>query len=108
MTTLHGASKELQSLEDQVPNRTDWKYEMRREAQEILPGPSLASGPPPRSDQPGQAADRSERTGLYVGPFQPSTKRDILNALGVTHILCIAETREAQVCELRTVSCVRK
>lgn len=36
-------------------------------------------------------------TGLYVGPFQPSTKREILKNLGVTHILCIAETREAQV-----------
>jgi hypothetical protein len=38
MASLHGASRELQALEDQVPNRTDWKYEMRREAQEILPG----------------------------------------------------------------------
>ncbi|KWU41460.1 phosphatases II [Rhodotorula sp. JG-1b] len=72
MASLHGASRELQALEDQVPNRTDWKYEMRREAQEILPG-------------------------LYVGPFQPSMKREVLKNLGVTHILCIAETREAQV-----------
>ncbi|GAA5969055.1 hypothetical protein JCM8115_000290 [Rhodotorula mucilaginosa] len=72
MASLHGASRELQALEDQVPNRTDWKYEMRREAQEILPG-------------------------LYVGPFQPSTKREILKNLGVTHILCIAETREAHI-----------
>lgn len=38
MASLHGASKELQELEERVQNRTDWKYEMRREAQEILPG----------------------------------------------------------------------
>lgn len=40
MASLHGASKELQELEERVQNRTDWKYEMRREAQEILPGTS--------------------------------------------------------------------
>ncbi|POY70747.1 hypothetical protein BMF94_6157 [Rhodotorula taiwanensis] len=72
MSTLHGASKELQALEDQVQNRTDWKYEMRRDAQEILPG-------------------------LYVGPFQPSWKREVLQGLGITHILCIAETRESHI-----------
>lgn len=72
MASLHGASKELQELEERVQNRTDWKYEMRREAQEILPG-------------------------LYVGPFQPSWKRETLDHLGITHILCIAETREAHI-----------
>lgn len=32
--------------------------------------------------------------GLFVGPFQPSWKIDTLQALGITHILCIAESRE--------------
>lgn len=31
-------SQALQQLEQQVTNRLEWKYEMRREAQEILPG----------------------------------------------------------------------
>ncbi|GAA6055509.1 hypothetical protein JCM3770_006295 [Rhodotorula araucariae] len=70
MSSLNGISPELQALEDQVPNKSDWRYEMRREAQEILPG-------------------------LYVGPFQPSWKLDKLQAMGITHILCIAEGREA-------------
>ncbi|GAA6000686.1 hypothetical protein JCM10207_004609 [Rhodosporidiobolus poonsookiae] len=69
MSGLNGISAELQALEDQVPNKVEWKYEMRREAQEILPG-------------------------LYVGPFQPSWKLDTLKNLGITHILCIAESRE--------------
>ncbi|GAA6038510.1 hypothetical protein JCM8097_004605 [Rhodosporidiobolus ruineniae] len=69
MSGLNGISPELQALEEQVQNKLEWRYEMRREAQEILPG-------------------------LYVGPFQPSWKLDILQGLGITHILCIAETRE--------------
>ncbi|BGO89040.1 hypothetical protein NBRC10512_001905 [Rhodotorula toruloides] len=72
MSTLHGMSYELQSLEDQVQNKREWKYEMRREAQEILPG-------------------------LFVGPFQPSWKLEVLQSLGITHILCIAETREQHI-----------
>jgi len=39
----------------------------------------------------------ASRTGLYVGPFQPSWKLEILQGLGITHILCIAESREAYV-----------
>ncbi|GAA5862546.1 hypothetical protein JCM8547_002099 [Rhodosporidiobolus lusitaniae] len=69
MSGLNGVSPELQALEDQVPNKVEWRYEMRREAQEILPG-------------------------LYIGPFQPSWKLEVLQKLGITHILCIAETRE--------------
>ncbi|KAL8279330.1 hypothetical protein RQP46_008367 [Phenoliferia psychrophenolica] len=42
---------------------------MRRDAQEILPG-------------------------LFVGPFQPSWKIDLLQSLGITHICCIYESRE--------------
>lgn len=32
--------------------------------------------------------------GLFVGPFQPSWRLATLQALGITHILCIAESRE--------------
>lgn len=42
-----------------------------------------------------RADGSASRTGLYVGPFQPSWKLETLNSLGVTHILCIAESREA-------------
>lgn len=38
MSGLNGISPELQALEDQVQNKQEWRYEMRREAQEILPG----------------------------------------------------------------------
>ncbi|GAA6004056.1 uncharacterized protein JCM10292_005858 [Rhodotorula paludigena] len=69
-STINGISAELQALEDAVPNKVDWRYEMRREAQEILPG-------------------------LFVGPFQPSWKLETLQGLGITHILCIAEPRES-------------
>jgi serine/threonine/tyrosine-interacting protein len=47
----------------------DWKYEMRREAQEILPR-------------------------LYVGPYQSSRSFEALQALGITHIVCLSESRE--------------
>lgn len=88
MSTLHGMSYELQSLEDQVQNKREWKYEMRREAQEILPGASCASRGV-RGETDGMRV-----TGLFVGPFQPSWKLEVLQSLGITHILCIAETRE--------------
>lgn len=32
--------------------------------------------------------------GVYVGPFQPSWNLETLTRLGITHILCIAESRE--------------
>ncbi|GAA5837473.1 hypothetical protein JCM3766R1_000457 [Sporobolomyces carnicolor] len=68
---LNGISPELAQLEAQYgANKKEWRYEMRREAQEIVPG-------------------------LYVGPFQPSWKLEILQGLGISHILCIAESREA-------------
>lgn len=68
-SSLNGISPELSALEAQVQNKLEWKYEMRREAQEILPG-------------------------LFIGPFQPSWKLEALQALGITHVLCIAESRE--------------
>lgn len=66
---MNGISEALQKLDDLVPNKQEWKYEMRREAQETLPG-------------------------VYVGPFQPSWNLETLTRLGITHILCIAESRE--------------
>ncbi|GAA5906603.1 hypothetical protein JCM8208_000494 [Rhodotorula glutinis] len=68
--SLCGPSPELAALDAQVPNKVEWRYEMRRDAQETLPG-------------------------LYVGPFQPSWKLEVLKGLGITHILCIADPREA-------------
>ncbi|KAI8366633.1 protein-tyrosine phosphatase-like protein [Radiomyces spectabilis] len=51
-------------------NVEDWRYEMRREMQEILPG-------------------------LFLGPF--SCCRDVphLYAFGITHIVCLMDNREA-------------
>ncbi|WVF71536.1 hypothetical protein IAT40_006344 [Kwoniella sp. CBS 6097] len=49
----------------------EWKYEMRREAQEILPG-------------------------LYLGPFQASTNLDKMRLMGITHILCVRDQKEAR------------
>ncbi|SCV72319.1 BQ2448_3856 [Microbotryum intermedium] len=66
---MSGMSPALQRLEEALPNRVDWRYEMRREAQQILPG-------------------------LFIGPFQPSWNLQTLARLGITHILCIAESRE--------------
>lgn len=43
---------------------------MRREAQEIIPG-------------------------LYVGPYQSSRDLGKLQQLGITHVCCVSETREA-------------
>lgn len=38
--SLCGPSPELAALDAQVPNKVEWRYEMRREAQETLPGAS--------------------------------------------------------------------
>ncbi|KAF5361043.1 hypothetical protein D9756_004856 [Leucocoprinus leucothites] len=54
----------------QGPGDVEWKYEMRRECQEILPG-------------------------LLLGPFAASKSLETLNALGVTHIVCIRDAKEA-------------
>jgi hypothetical protein len=47
----------------------DWKYEMRREAQQIIPG-------------------------LYVGPYQSGRLLEPLQTLGITHIVCVFDVRE--------------
>ncbi|ORX36740.1 phosphatases II [Kockovaella imperatae] len=53
-----------------TPEMAEWKYEMRREAQEVIPG-------------------------LFLGPFQASVNIHRMNALGITHVLCIRDRREA-------------
>jgi len=54
----------------QGPGDVEWKYEMRRECQEILPG-------------------------LLLGPFVASKSLETLTSLGVTHIVCIRDQKEA-------------
>ncbi|KDR82613.1 hypothetical protein GALMADRAFT_238018 [Galerina marginata CBS 339.88] len=54
----------------QGPIDVEWRYEMRRECQEILPG-------------------------LLLGPFVASKSLDTLLSLGVTHIVCIRDAKEA-------------
>jgi len=55
-----------------IPGNADveWKYEMRRESQQIVPG-------------------------VLLGPFQVSKDREKLHALHITHILCIRDVKEA-------------
>ncbi|KAF7768091.1 hypothetical protein Agabi119p4_7334 [Agaricus bisporus var. burnettii] len=54
----------------QGPGDVEWKYEMRRECQEILPG-------------------------LLLGPFAASKSLETLKSLSVTHIVCIRDAKEA-------------
>ncbi|KAF8967127.1 phosphatases II [Flammula alnicola] len=54
----------------QGPVDVEWRYEMRRECQEILPG-------------------------LLLGPFVASKSLETLVSLGVTHIVCIRDAKEA-------------
>ncbi|KZS90550.1 phosphatases II [Sistotremastrum niveocremeum HHB9708] len=54
----------------QGPPDVEWKYEMRRQCQEIIPG-------------------------LLLGPFQVSKSLESLQSLGVTHIVCIRDAKEA-------------
>ncbi|KAI0826874.1 phosphatases II [Trametes gibbosa] len=54
----------------QGPNDVEWTYEMRRQCQEILPH-------------------------LYLGPLQASKSLETLQSLGITHIVCIRDAKEA-------------
>ncbi|KAK0221902.1 protein-tyrosine phosphatase-like protein [Armillaria fumosa] len=54
----------------QGPADVEWRYEMRRECQEILPG-------------------------LLLGPFVVSKSFDTLKALQITHIVCIRDVKES-------------
>ncbi|KAF8195538.1 protein-tyrosine phosphatase-like protein [Pholiota molesta] len=68
MTTIM-SEDQLRSV-IQGPVDVEWRYEMRRECQEILPG-------------------------LLLGPFVASKSLDTLVGLGVTHIVCIRDAKEA-------------
>ncbi|KAF8505353.1 phosphatases II [Hysterangium stoloniferum] len=52
------------------PGDVEWRYEMRRECQQIMPG-------------------------LYLGPFMVSKSLPTLQQLGITHIVCIRDVKEA-------------
>ncbi|KAL1757942.1 protein-tyrosine phosphatase-like protein [Schizophyllum commune] len=54
----------------QGPADVEWKYEMRRSCQEILPG-------------------------LYLGSFVVSKELETLKSLGITHVVCIRDAKEA-------------
>ncbi|OAX41755.1 phosphatases II [Rhizopogon vinicolor AM-OR11-026] len=70
MSTLSDAQTDEHINLIQGSADVEWRYEMRRECQEILPG-------------------------LLLGPFQASKSLDVLQSLGVTHIVCIRDKREA-------------
>ncbi|KIM65744.1 hypothetical protein SCLCIDRAFT_1156379 [Scleroderma citrinum Foug A] len=69
MNTLNLSDEHIKNL-IQGPGDVEWRYEMRRECQEILPG-------------------------LLLGPFQASKSLDTLQGYGVTHIVCIRDQKEA-------------
>ncbi|KAK2459671.1 hypothetical protein APHAL10511_008316 [Amanita phalloides] len=54
----------------QGPSDVEWRYEMRRECQEIIPN-------------------------LYLGPFVASKSLETLKSLGISHIVCIRDAKEA-------------
>lgn len=54
----------------QGPQDVEWRYEMRRECQEIIDG-------------------------VFLGPFQASKSLETLRGLGITNIVCIRDTKEA-------------
>ncbi|KAF8349227.1 protein-tyrosine phosphatase-like protein [Amanita rubescens] len=54
----------------QGPSDVEWRYEMRRECQEIIPN-------------------------LYLGPFVASKSLETLQGLQITHIVCIRDAKEA-------------
>nr|GAT50553.1 predicted protein [Mycena chlorophos] len=54
----------------QGPGDVEWRYEMRRECQEIIPG-------------------------LLLGPFVASKSLDTLQSHHITHIVCIRDAKEA-------------
>ncbi|KAI0004491.1 protein-tyrosine phosphatase-like protein [Russula compacta] len=62
-------SQELREL-IQGPGDVEWRYDMRHQCQEILPG-------------------------LLLGPFQVSKNLASLKELGISHIVCIRDIKEA-------------
>ncbi|EIW59595.1 phosphatases II [Trametes versicolor FP-101664 SS1] len=69
METQNVPPEELREL-IQGPSDVEWTYEMRRQCQEILPR-------------------------LYLGPLQASKSLDTLLSLGITHVVCIRDAKEA-------------
>ncbi|KAI0766397.1 phosphatases II [Trametes elegans] len=69
METPQQSSDQLREL-IQGPSDVEWTYEMRRKCQEILPG-------------------------LFLGPLQASKSLEALQSLGITHIVCIRDAKEA-------------
>lgn len=63
-------------LLERIGPSIDWKYEMRREAQEVLPS-------------------------VFVGPYQASKDLNALKNSLITHICCISESREAHLLKPR-------
>ncbi|KAJ3166981.1 hypothetical protein HDU88_003070 [Geranomyces variabilis] len=53
------------------PDSHDWRYEMRRDMQQILPG-------------------------VWLGPHHLSRDKEAMKAKGITHMLCIRDPNEAQ------------
>ncbi|KAG8929587.1 hypothetical protein FRC03_003232 [Tulasnella sp. 419] len=68
--TNTAAVSPMSTLVTQQGPDVEWRYEMRRECQEIIPG-------------------------VLLGPFQVSKSLDKLRDLGITHILCIRDAKEA-------------
>ncbi|KAF5345542.1 hypothetical protein D9758_012025 [Tetrapyrgos nigripes] len=69
MNPLNLTEEQLRSVV-QGPGDVEWRYEMRRECQEILPE-------------------------LLLGPFVASKSLPTLQSLGITHIVCIRDAKEA-------------
>ncbi|TCD62304.1 hypothetical protein EIP91_007071 [Steccherinum ochraceum] len=75
MTSVLPPQSQMGITEDQLRELIqgpgeEWSYDMRRRCQEILPH-------------------------LYLGPLQASKSLETLQALGITHILCIRDAKEA-------------
>ncbi|KAI0051131.1 phosphatases II [Auriscalpium vulgare] len=69
---MNVAANPPQDIQDliQGPGDVEWKYDMRHQCQEILPG-------------------------LLLGPFVVSKSLETLTQLGITHIVCIRDVQEA-------------
>ncbi|KAL1918934.1 uncharacterized protein VTP21DRAFT_2315 [Calcarisporiella thermophila] len=64
-------SNALHTMNGVTPPPLEWRYEMRREMQEIL-------------------------SGLYLGPYTASRNLPLLTQAGITHILCVRDEQEHQ------------
>lgn len=69
---MDGLAMDEEKLREMIqgPPDVEWSYEMRRKCQEILPS-------------------------LFLGPLQASKSLELLQSLGITHIVCIRDAKEA-------------